>query len=213
MTDQAESQKAVDDYLAALRRQLRDLMDEDVRDIVEEIHAHILDKTSGDASPGKIASALSALGSPQQLALRYHTDELLQRARRSRSPQLVMRSLLRWASLSLGGMVVFLLSGIGYCIGGVLFVIALLKAFFPRQAGLNIEYNAGHLVSAGFGAGSGPHIGHDPIGLWLIPICLVLGGGILFLTFRIGLWTLRFFSRPRRAAAAVAVEEEPLTGF
>jgi hypothetical protein len=203
----ATSQKTVDDYLATLRRQLRDLMDEDVRDIVAEIHAHILDKTSGDPSPETIASALSALGSPQQLALRYHTDELIQRARRSGSPQLIYRGILRWASLSLGGMVVFMLSGIGYCIGGVIFGMGLLKAFFPRQAGLNIEYTQGHLSSAGFGAGSGPHTGHDPIGLWLIPICLVFGTGILFLTFRLGIWTLRFFSRPRRMPAALTVED------
>jgi hypothetical protein len=207
MINPAESRKAIDDYLATLRRQLRDLMDEDVRDIVEEIHAHILDKTSGDPSPEKIASALSALGSPQQLALRYHTDELLQRARRSRSPELVMRSLVRWASLSLGGMVVFMLSGVGYCIEGVIFVMGLLKLFLPRQAGLNIDYTPGHSLSAGFGAGSGPHTGHDPIGYWLVPICLVLGGGLLFLTFRFVIWTLRFFSRPRRVPAAVAVEE------
>jgi hypothetical protein len=203
----AESQKSVDDYLATLRRQLRDLMDEDVRDIVEEIHAHILDKTSGDASPEKIASALSALGSPQQLALRYHTDELLQRARRSRSPQLVVRSILRWASLSLGGMAVFMLSGIGYCIGGMIFVIGLLKALLPKQAGLNIDYDPGHSFSAGFGTGSGPHTGHDPIGLWLIPICLVLGSGILLLTFRLGIWSLRFFARPRRVTAAAIAED------
>jgi hypothetical protein len=202
-----ESQRTIDDYLSTLRRQLRDLMDEDVRDIVEEIHAHILDKTSGDPSPEMIVSALNALGSARQLALRYHTDELLQRARHSHSPELVLRSILRWASLSLGGMVVFMISGIGYCIGGVIFGMGLLKAFFPRQAGLNIEFTQGHLSSAGFGAGSGPHTGHDPIGIWLIPICLVLGGGILFLTFRLGIWTLRFFSRPRRLAAAVAVED------
>lgn len=207
MTSTAESQKAIDDYLTTLRRQLRDLMDEDVREIVEEIHAHILDKTAGDPSPEKIASALGALGSPQQLALRYHTSELLERAQRSRSPHLVMRSIVRWASLGLGGMVVFMLSGIGYCIGGIFFGMALLKAFFPRQAGLNIEFSQGHLTSAGFGAGSGPHTGHDPIGLWLIPICLVLGGGILLLTFRLGLWSLRFFSRPRPVTAAVTVED------
>jgi hypothetical protein len=206
MTYNAGSQKAIDDYLTKLRRQLRDLMDEDVRDIVEEIHAHILDKTSGEPSPEKIASALNALGSPQQLALRYHTDELLQRAQLSRSPALLLRSFVRWASLSLGGMVVFMLSGVGYCIGGVIFVMGLLKLFLPREAGLNITRDA-NSWGAGFGAGSGPHTGHDPIGLWLIPICLTVGGGILFLTFRLGLWTLRFFSRPRRVAMAVTMED------
>jgi hypothetical protein len=206
MTATADSQKAIDDYLVTLRRQLRDLMDEDVREIVEEIHAHLLDKTSGDASPEKVATALSALGSPQQLALRYHTDELMQRAQLSRSPQLLARSFVRWATLSLGGMAVFMLSGIGYCIGGIIFVMGLLKLFLPRQAGLNIVRDA-HNYSVGFGASSGPHAGHDPIGLWLIPICLVLGSGILFATFRMGIWTLRFFSRPRRVAAVIAAED------
>ena len=74
MTSTAESEKAIETYLASLRRHLRDLMDEDVRDIVEEIHAHILDKTSADATPETIASTLAALGSPQRLAVRYHTD-------------------------------------------------------------------------------------------------------------------------------------------
>jgi hypothetical protein len=203
----ADPQKSMEAYLAALRRQLRDLMDEDVRDIVEEIHAHILDRTSGDPSPERIAPTLAALGSPQQLALRYHTDELVQRAQLTRSPALLFRTLLRWAALSVGGMAVFMLSGIGYCIGGMLWAMAFLKAFFPRQAGLNIEYTQGHLSSAGFGAGSGPHTGHDPIGLWLIPICLVLGSGILFLTFRLGMWSLRWFARPRRQPALVALEE------
>jgi uncharacterized membrane protein len=207
MTSTAESEKAVETYLASLRRHLRDLMDEDVRDIVEEIHAHILDKTSANATPETIAATLASLGSPQQLAVRYHTDELLQRAQLSRSPALVLRTILRWATLSVGGMLVFMLSGIGYCIGGIFFGMALLKAFFPSRAGLNIEYTAGHISSAGFGAGSGPHVGHDPIGLWLIPICLVLGGGILFLTFRFGTWSLRLFSRPRHAVAGAAAED------
>ena len=199
MTSTAESEKAVETYLASLRRHLRDLMDEDVREIVEEIHAHILDKTSADGTPETIAATLAALGSPQQLAVRYHTDELMQRAHLSRSPALALRLILRWATLSLGGMLVFMLSGIGYCIGGILFVAAMLKAFFPRQAGLNIQYDPPHSWSLGFGAGSGPHTGHDPIGLWLIPICLVLGGGILFFTFRFGTWSLRLFSRPHHA--------------
>ncbi len=203
----AESQKSVDAYLAILRRRLSDLKEDDVRDIVEEIRTHILDKTSADPSPGRVDAALAALGSPQQLALRYHTDELVQRARLTRSPALLLRTTLRWAALSLGGMLVFMLSGIGYCVGGIFFVMALLKAFFPRQAGLNITRDA-NTWSAGFGAGSGPHTGHDPIGLWLIPICLVLGGGILFVTFRLGIWSLRWFARPRRHTPdLIAIDE------
>ena len=126
MTLPAASQKAIDAYLAALRKQLRELLDEDSRDIVDEIRAHILDKTSAEAEPEDVAATLAALGTPQELAGRYRTDELLARARLSRSPTLVLRRILRWVMLTLIGLIVFLVSGLGYCVGGVLVVIALL---------------------------------------------------------------------------------------
>ena len=205
MTLSAESQKSIDSYLAALRKQLRELMDEDARDIVEEIHAHILDKTSSDPSPDSIQATLTALGSPEKLALRYRTDELLQRAQLSRSPALGLRSILRWATLSFVGLLVFVISVFGYCVGGILVMAALLKAAFPRHAGLNITHDA-NTWGVGFGAGSGPATGHDPFGLWLIPICLIIGGGILLLTFHFGGWSLRTFWRPRARATAVQLD-------
>jgi len=110
MTLSAKSQKMIDAYLTALGRQLRDLMDEDVRDIVEELRAHILDKTSTEASPESVAATLSALGTPEQLAIRYRTEELLERARFSRSGVVILRRFLRWAAVSLAGLVVFLIS-------------------------------------------------------------------------------------------------------
>jgi hypothetical protein len=205
MTLSAESQKSIDTWLAAFRKQLRDLMDEDARDIVEEIRAHILDKTSADPSPDSTRATLAALGTPEQLAVRYRTDELLQRAQLSRSPAVILRSTLRWATLSLAGLLVFVVSVVGYCIGGILVVAALLKAVFPRHAGLNITHNA-DTWGLGFGAGSGPATGHDPLGLWLIPIFLLIGGGILFLTFRFGAWSLRKLWRPRARPTATQLD-------
>lgn len=197
MSVSQEPHKAIDAYLAVLRKQLRELMDEDAKDIVDEIHAHLLDKIPENSDSETVAATLAALGTPAELAARYRTDEMLKRAQFNRSPARVLRNALRLAMLSVTGLVVFVVSGLGYCVGGILVVIALLKALFPRQAGLNIQYDPGHFLSAGFGAGSGPPAGHDPIGLWLIPICLVLGGGILFLTFRFGTWSMRKFRRSR----------------
>ncbi|MGB6729378.1 MAG: hypothetical protein WBE74_26015 [Terracidiphilus sp.] len=197
MTLSDASQKAIDDYLAALRRQLRDLMEEDMNDIVEEIRAHILDKTTAGADPAQVEQTLAALGAPAALAERYRTDELLKRAQLSPSPMQVLHRILRAALVSVTALIVFVVSGLGYCVGGVLVVIGLLKAFFPRQAGLNIDYVPNHSFSAGFGAGSPHNADHDPIGLWLIPISLLLGAGILFLTFRLGTWTMRKFRRSR----------------
>ncbi len=191
------SQKVVDDYLAALRRQLRDLMEEDMNDIVEEIRAHILDKTTASADPAQVEQTLVALGTPAELADRYRTEELLKRAQLSPSRTQVLHRILRATVLSVIALIVFVVSGLGYCVGGVLVVIGLLKAFFPRQAGLNIDYVPNHSFSAGFGAGSPHTADHDPIGLWLIPISLLLGSGILFLTFRLGTWTMRRFRNSR----------------
>lgn len=196
MTFPVESQKTVDAYLAALRKQLRELVDEDVNDIVQEIRAHILDKTSGEDAEDAVSSTLVALGTPEELASRYRTDELLKRAQVTRSPLVSLQSLLRWATLSLVGLVVFSVSVVGYCIGGMLVMIALFKAMNPRN-GLWIVYDAGHTFSASFGSGVQPPHSFDPLGLWLIPIAFIVGTGLLLLTFRFGGWSIRKFWRPR----------------
>ncbi len=198
----AESEKTVDGYLAALRRQLRPLSDEDANDIVDEIHAHIVDKTSGQGATDTVESTLLALGTPEELASRYRTDELLRRGQATRSPVVSLRSLLRWASLSLAGLIVFAVSVVGYSLGGGLVVIAVLKLIWPRNTGLWMEFYPDHSPkSANMGFGSGynlqPHPGHDVLGWWLVPIGLLLGGGLLFLTFRFGTWSIRRFWRPR----------------
>jgi hypothetical protein len=195
MTPTAESQKTIDAYLAALRKQLRDLMDEDVKDIVEEIRTHILDKTSGDDPADSVPCTLAALGTPEELASRYRTEELLKRARMARSPGYLVRSLLRWAALSIAGIIVFLISVIGYCLGGGLFILGALKLISPHKTGIWGVFTS-HNWSLAFQSG-GQNGGKDLLGWWLVPIGLILGGALLFLTFRFGLWSIRKFWRPR----------------
>lgn len=202
MTLFTESQKDVDVYLAELRRQLQRFSDEDANDIVEEIHAHIVDKTSGDSATDSVRETLAALGTPEELAGRYRTDGLLRRGQETRSPVVSLRSLFRWATLSVAGLIVFLVSVAGYSLGSGLVVIAILKLIWPRNTGLWVEYYPDHTPkSANMGFGSGndlqPHPGHDVLGWWLVPIGLVVGGGLLFLTFRFGTWCIRRFWRPR----------------
>lgn len=202
MTITAESQKTIESYLAALRRQLRGPMDEDIEDIVEEIRAHILDKTSLSAAPDALAATLASLGKPEELASRYRTDDLLQRAQGTRSPLLSLHSLFRWATLSFVGLVVFLISVFGYSLGGGLVIIAVLKLIWPRATGFWMEfYPDGSPKSASGGFGSGyatqPPPGRELLGWWLVPIGLVLGAALLFVTFRFGTWSIRKFWRPR----------------
>jgi uncharacterized membrane protein len=193
----AEDQKAITAYLAALRKQLRELLDEDAKDIVEEIRAHILDKTSGNDSAAAVSETLVALGSPEELAGRYRTEELLQRAQAARSGAFLLRSLMRWATLSFVGIIVFLTSVVGYCLGGCLFIIATLKLIWPSGTGLWKTVNGDSSWSLGLGFSNHPGTGQELLGWWLLPIGFILGAGLIFLTFRFGLWSIRKFWRPR----------------
>jgi len=197
MTD-PEIQKTIDSYLAALRKQLRELMEEDARDIVEEIRGHILDKTSGGSSPEQVSATLAALGTPEELAARYRTEELLRRAQLTRSPLVSLRSLLHWATLSFTGIVVFVVSVFGYAVGGALVIFAALKAAFPRATGLwkNVQPDRSWGLSLSFSNGTPPP-GQEILGWWVLPIGLLLGTALLLLTFRFGTWMIRKFWRPR----------------
>jgi hypothetical protein len=203
MTVSAESQKTIDAYLAALRRHLRELMEADANDIVEEIRAHILDKTAAnapdqtaaapetpDTSPDSVSATLAALGTPEELASRYRTEELLKRAQLAASPGLI---LLRWTALSLASLLVCLVSAVGYCLGGGLFILGVL--INPRQTGIWGTFSP-HESSFGFQSG-GQHSGRELLGWWLVPVGLLLGAGLLYLTFRFCTWSLGKFWRPR----------------
>jgi hypothetical protein len=197
MTLSAESEKTVDAYLASLRKQLRDLLEEDVNDIVAEIRAHILDKTSGEAATDTVASTLAALGTPEELASRYRTEELLKRAQMSRSSAFLLRSVLRWGALSLVGILVFAISVFGYIIGGGLSILGVLKLISPHTTGIYGQFSEAS-SSLSFNSGGPPAPGvHELLGWWLLPIGLILGPVLFYYTFRFDLWSLRKFWRPR----------------
>jgi hypothetical protein len=208
-----ESQKTIDTYLNDLRKQLRPLAPDDAGDIVEEIRAHLLDKTTGLNSDSMLTSTLASLGPPEELAARYRTDELLKRAQSTRSPFISLLSLARWATLSLIGMVTFVLSMAGYTVGTLLLIAGMLKLIYPHNGGIwfdpkpgspqvsLLQILRGGMVdgSAGFSFGSSPwtHPGHEVFRLWLAPTALTIGALLVFLTFRLGTWCLRKFWRPQ----------------
>jgi len=109
----------------------------------------------------------------------------------------MVRSLLRWASLTFVGIVVFLISVVGYSLGGFLFLLAVLKIVWPHGTGLWEDHHPDGTWSLGLGSGNQPGQGHDLLGWWLLPIGFILGAGLLFLTFRFGTWSIRKFWRPR----------------
>jgi hypothetical protein len=195
------SQKAIDDYLASLRRHLRDLMEEDMNDIVEEIGAHILDKASAGANSAQVEETLAALGPPAALAARYRTEEMMRRAEAHRSGAQKTRIAVRAAGVTLATLLVVAVSGLGYFVGGVLVVIGIAKLMWPHGTGLWENHNPDGTWGFGLSGGSGntpPANSHDLLGWWLLPIGLILGPALIYATFRLGKWSVKKMWRPKK---------------
>jgi uncharacterized membrane protein len=198
---QRDAQQRVEAYLGRLRQRLRGLHDEDVREIVEELRCHIRDKAaeSGQVTAAEVDRALAGLGSPEELASQYLTDDLLARAEVSRSPVRILESLFRWASLSLAGFLVLLGSLLGYFLGVVFILVAALKSFHSRTAGVWVLPNGADdfEISIRLGFGSAPLQGREVLGWWIIPIGLVVGCALVMLTTRFAIWCVRQYRRSR----------------
>ena len=84
----------VTDYLARLRTSLTGMSVAEREDIVEEIRMHIRERSSDPQT--SIEAVLTGLGPADELAQQYRTGLLVQRARTSISPVLILRAALRW---------------------------------------------------------------------------------------------------------------------
>ena len=199
-TESERERKQIDNYLVSLGSRLRGLSSETSREIIEEIRSHITDKATinGELIPDKVDAALTALGSPTELAREYTTDDLLLRVEATRSPLRIMDSLFSWATFGSIGFLVLIGSAFGYFAGCALIACAALRPFHPSTAGL-WRLPDGE-VSLRMGFGIAPPGGRDMLGWSIIPLGLIVGCGLLTLTTRFALWCARQYlaSRLRR---------------
>jgi hypothetical protein len=207
MTLPADAQKRIDSYLNIIDRRLRGLSSQGRREIVDELRSHILDRatlgggtTDGVVTLAGVDAALAALGSAEDLANQYVTDEVLAQVEISRSPFRILDSLFRWASLSVNGFLVLLVAIPGYFLGIVLIVAAALKPFHPATAGLWVSpdvaaRDTAYSLHMGFGAA--PAGGREVLGWWIMPLGLLAGCGLVILTTRFALWCARQYRRSR----------------
>lgn len=199
MAMSGDAHHKIEIYLGRLRQRLRRMKDEDVREIIEELRSHIMDKSAagGPITIASVDAALTGLGDPEELASQYTTDNLLARAEVSRSPLRILKSLFHWASLSIAGFFVLLGSFLGYFFGAVLMLVAVLKLVHPRTAGLWISPDAsGDLqISFRLGFGSVPASGRDVLGWWIVPIGWIAGAALVMLTTYIAVWFVRQYRK------------------
>ena len=202
MTIPDHAQQKIEAYLARVRAQLRGFNDQQVAEIVAELRSHVIDKLaiSGDAvTPSQVDAILAALGTPEELAGQYITDNVLARAEVSRSPLRILDSLFRWASLSVAGFFVLICSVLGYFFGAVFILVAILKPFHPQTAGLWLLHDSTGDPEFSFrmGFSSTPPDGRDLLGWWVVPLGILAGCALVTLTTRFALWCARQYRKSR----------------
>jgi uncharacterized membrane protein len=174
----------INDYLAQLRTALTGMTVSEREDIVEEIHMHIRERIADPQT--SLSRVLAGLGPAQELAQQYRTGILVQRARHSISPVVILRAALRWATTGIEGFVVFMLAILGYATGVAFLLLALLKPFFPANTGLWVgpdQFAFSFRMGATMSNPASPV--HEVLGWWLIPVCLTLGSLSLVLTTKL----------------------------
>ena len=177
------------EYLQSLRSHLKSMPAATREEIVMEIASHIQESL---AMGVPLDEVLIHLGSPERVAAAYRDNLIIRRARRSFSPLASIRAMARIATKGIFGFAVAIFATVGYCFGGGMVLVAILKPIFPRNTG--VWMNGSHLVNMGVIIPAPVPPVHDVLGQAIIPICLILGTGIVLLTTGI----VRLFLRTSR---------------
>lgn len=197
MSGTDEAKRALDAWIGQVRAALKGLPPEEIDDIARELSSHAFERAGGPAADAvAMAGALEALGRPRELAGLYLGERIAARVERNRSPWQVMRAVWRLASMSADAGFVLAVSLAGYALAGVFLLTALAKPFWPDRVGLWRLPTPDGDLSISLGRSLHP-VGQELLGWWIVPLGLLLGAAIAFLTWRFGLAGVRRLGRAR----------------
>jgi hypothetical protein len=204
----------VNGYLFVLERSLLTFLPrETARDAVREIDSHLRDRlAAADAVPDERAALekiLSELGPPLRVAQAYSLERTVDEAVVTGKIFAIARAVCHVAMSSVGAFFGGFGLFVGYFLGAGFIILAALKPVFPDNIGVwvNNESVVQGLDLAGFRMGGGPsayRTEHMVGGYWVIPIWLILGLVLLFLTHRSARKFLGWWRR-RRSSFTVTV--------
>jgi len=132
------SNPMIENYFSELEKKMSGCSKAEREEFIREIRAHVLDRLLQTAAPTEegCRAVLAAVGTPEEVARHYRLELMLNRAAKSRSPLLLLRSTLRWAVTGVQGFAVFLVACVGYMLALGLYVLAVLKPIFPHNVGM-----------------------------------------------------------------------------
>jgi len=186
----------LEEYLRRLRAGLRGLPEAHAVEIVAEIRSHVRDSVEAVGEPGEagLIAALQRLGPPERLAAAYAADSMLPRLGGTPAPWLVLRGIGRWARVSAAGAGVLVGSVVGYVLAGSLLLVAVVKPFAPERAGLWRLDSDSFSLHLGFGP---PPVAEELLGWWIVPLGLLAGAGLFWVTLQMGVRAIRGFREQR----------------
>jgi hypothetical protein len=184
-------------YLARVQAALRGLPEREVEDILRELRGHIAEIAGREG----LEAALRSLGDPVDLAGNYRADSQLVRAECSSSPLVILQGLRHASRSRLGRFAATALYAFAYINVFALWAAALDKFFSPSKTGL--WYTPGNLWSLTLvPAGERPAGARELLGWWLVPIAVLFGWALKYLTDRIAQWWIRSYRRTKAAREA-----------
>jgi uncharacterized membrane protein len=163
-------------YLENLRSALKGLPADERDEIVQEISAHIRDRA--ESSDLSLPAVLSALGKPEEIAIQYREDAILDHARASISPVRLLYALWIFARRGVWGVFALFFAVFGYLASAGLIITALVKLVFPAHVGFWLGANRFLL---GFTSSPPPHA-TEKLGAWYTPVAGITGFLLLSLT-------------------------------
>lgn len=183
----------VERYLDRVRASLRGMPEPEIDDIILELRGHIAERSG---SPGGADAAIQALGDPSELSRQYRADQVTTRAEFSRSPIVILHSLLLLRRGSPAGWAALVLAALGYAWAIALGAAAVEKILSPHDVGLWIGSGAASIPRIMID-GPGPPGTREVLGWWFVPFGIAACVVLVFLTRRFGLWCIRRNRTPK----------------
>jgi uncharacterized membrane protein len=185
LTSTGESR--VNGYLFVLERSLKTFLPSDVvRDAVREIESHVRDRVANaDGAPNErdaLEKILGELGPPLRVAQAYSAERTIDEAVATGRLVPMLRAIWHLAVSTLAGFVVALGALIGYVIGLASIMVAVIKPFFPDNAGIQFVHGIPVGPAAQFPVAPTTDLRG---GYWVIPFALGVGLMVLVVTHRL----------------------------
>ena len=192
MTPTAGAESKIDGYFARVRVALRGLPEREIEDILRELRSHV-HEVAGTEGPD-IEAVLRSFGDPLDLARTYRSQNEMVRAECSGSPLVILPGLQHATTGTLERVTVSALYVLGYFGMGTLWAGALEKLLAPSRGGL--WYTPGDFWSLTLVVGGTPPANaQELLGWWVVPITMLAGWGVKYVSDRTAQWWIRRYRR------------------